>query len=82
MVAVVVEVTLIVVIVNVAVLAPAGTVTVDWTLADPMLEDSATTSPPGPATPFKVTTARELDPPTTEFGEREILATPAGTTPT
>lgn len=71
-----------VVIVKVAVLAPAGTVMVVWTLAEPLFDERVTTSPPGPAIPFKVTVPIEDDPPTTEFGESETPNTPAGTTPT
>jgi len=53
-----------------------------WTLAEPLFDERVTTSPPGPAIPFKVTVPIEDDPPTTEFGESETPNTPAGTTPT
>jgi hypothetical protein len=70
-----------VVIENVAVLEPAGTVTVFGTPADPLLDVRVTTSPPGPARPFNVTVPVEDDPPITDADESETLNTPAGTTP-
>lgn len=66
-------VTAMVVTVNVAVLAPAATVTEAGTLALVMLDLSATTSPPVGATPFRVTVPVEGVPPTTEIGDRETL---------
>ena len=81
-VAVVFDVTAFVAIANVAVLLPSGTVTVVETTADPLFDVRVTTSPPGPASQFKVTVPVDVVPPTTELGESEMLATPAGTTPT
>ena len=66
---------------NVADLDPPGTVTVVWTVAKPLFDTRVTTSPPGPARPFRVTVPVDDVPPTTEFDERETLNTPAGTTP-
>ena len=82
MVAVVVDVTGCVVTENLAVLAPTGTITVVGTIAYPLFEDTVTTSPPGPAGPFKVTVAVETDPLVTELGERVTLVTATGTTET
>ena len=54
--------------VNVAVVAPAATVTLAGTVAAPLLLDSATMDPPVGATPFKVTVPVEGFPLTTLVG--------------
>jgi hypothetical protein len=74
--AVVVEETAVVVTVNVADVLPGVTVTLPGTVAAPLPELRDTTSPDEPAGPVRVTVPVELDPPTTDVGERETLATP------
>lgn len=76
--------TAVVVTVNVAVVAPAATVTLAGTCADPLLEESATAAPPAGAGPFRVTVPVELLPPTTlvgfklnELAERGLIVSPA-----
>ena len=54
--------------VNVALVAPAGTVTVAGTVTFGLDETSVTTAPSGPATPFRVTRPVDAFPPTTTFG--------------
>jgi hypothetical protein len=62
-------VTAVVVIVNVAVLAPAGTVTVAGTVADGSLDVSLTaTEPPVATVPFRVTVPVDDVPPGTDVG--------------
>ncbi len=66
--------------VNVAVLLPAGTVTLAGTEAtDRLLLDSATTAPPAGAGLFKVTVPPEEPPPTTMAGFKLTTARAAGT---
>jgi hypothetical protein len=55
-------------ILNVAVVAPAETVTLDPTWADGSLLESVTTAPPAGAAPLSVTVPVELLPPTTLVG--------------
>ena len=59
--------------VNVALVAPAGTVTLEGTLAAPLLLESATCAPPVGAGPLNVTVPVEGFPPATlvGFSERE-----------
>ena len=59
--------------VKVALFDPAGTVTDASTEADPLFEDSATTSPPCGAAPDRTTVPVEDTPPTTAFGETDIV---------
>lgn len=54
--------------VNVAEVAPDGTVTLAGTFAYPLLEARVTTAPPVPAAPFNVTVPVAVFPPTTEVG--------------
>lgn len=61
--------TVLVLAVNVALVAPAGTVTVPGTVTDAELELSATLAPPGPAAPLSVTVPVNGLPPTTVLGE-------------
>ena len=79
--AVVFVVTALVITENVAVLAPAGTVTLKGTVAELMFDQRVTTSPPGPARPFRMTVPVREEPPTTVVVDSETLETPAGTTP-
>jgi hypothetical protein len=65
--------TAVVVTVNVAVVAPAATVTVPGTVAELLPEPRVTTSPVGPAGPVRVTVPVELEPPTTEVGSKVTL---------
>jgi hypothetical protein len=61
--------TTLVVIVNVALVAPAGMVTLEGTCAiETLLENRFTRAPPVGATPFSVTVPLELFPPTTVLG--------------
>jgi hypothetical protein len=60
-----------VVIVNVAVVAPEATVTVDGKVALLLLDDRVTAVPPGPAGPLRVIVAVEELPPTTSVGDSE-----------
>lgn len=72
--------TAVVVIGNVAVVAPAATVTVAGTEAAVTLEPRLTTFPPGPAGPRSVTVPIVEFPPTTVAGARVKLANGAGLT--
>ncbi len=76
--AVVVDETALVVIVNVAEVEPAGTVTVPGTVALVELEFKVTLAPPGPAAPFSVTVPVEGLPPVTDVGETVKLSSVAG----
>jgi hypothetical protein len=70
-----------VVIVKVAVLAPAGTVTLAGTCAaDVLLLESVTTKPPGGAAPVRVTVPVDDAGPTTEAGFRVRVDSAAGVT--
>src|SRR6267378_6365049 len=62
--------TTLVVIVNVALVAPAGTVTLPDTVAAELLLDSVTCAPPVGAGPSSVTVPVELLPPATVVGLR------------
>src|SRR5882757_8055291 len=68
MVTVVDEATVVVFTGNVAVVAPAGTVTLGGTLAAPLLLESATCAPPVGAGPLNVTVPVDEFPPTTLAG--------------
>src|SRR3989441_5332389 len=68
MVAEVDAVTALVVTVNVALMAPAGTVTLAGTVAAELLLDSATCAPPAGAGPSSVAVPVELLPPVTVVG--------------
>ena len=57
-----------VVMVKLALVAPAATVTLAGTEADALLSESATTAPPDGAAPVKVTVPCEEPPPTIEVG--------------
>src|SRR5258707_13631846 len=64
-------VTALVVTVNIALLAPAGTVTLEGTLAAPLSLESATCAPPAGAGPLSVTVpVEDCKPPTTLVGFR------------
>jgi hypothetical protein len=54
--------------VNVALLAPAGTVTLEGTVATPLLLESSTCAPPVGAAPLSVTVPVEGEPPVTLVG--------------
>ena len=71
MVAVVEVLTPIVVTVNVALVAPAATVTLAGVAAAPLLSESVTTAPPDGAAPVSVTVPCEELPPTTLVGLTE-----------
>jgi hypothetical protein len=60
--------TALVLTVNVALLAPAVTVTLEGTLAAPLLLESITCAPPVGAGPLSVTVPVEGDPPVTLVG--------------
>src|SRR5437899_9249098 len=66
--------------VNVALVAPAATVTLEGTLAAPLLLESVTCAPPEGAGPLKVTVPVEEFPPVTlvGFSETEERVTEAG----
>ena len=66
---------------NVAVVAPAGTVTLEGTLAAPLLLESATGAPPVGAGPLNATVPVEEFPPATlvGFSETEEREEEAGT---
>src|SRR3979490_3294200 len=66
---------------NVAVVAPAGTVTLEGALAAPLLLESATCAPPVGAGPLNVTVPVEEFPPATlvGFSESEERERDAGT---
>ena len=70
----------VVVMVNVADVAPAGTKTDAGGTALALFELRLTDVPPGPAAPFKVTVPVEDAPPITDDGDTETLARPAGIT--
>jgi len=64
---------------NVAVVTPAGMVTLAGTPATPeLLEDRATTAPPCGAALERVTVPWELEPPVTLAGATEMLLSAAG----
>jgi hypothetical protein len=65
---IVVDVTAVVLMVNVAVVAPAATVTLAGTVAEPLLLESNAAAPPAGAGPFRVTVPVELVPPITVAG--------------
>src|SRR5437016_13671313 len=66
-------------IVKFALLLPAGTVTLEETLAAPLLLESITCAPPAGASPLKVTVAEEdCGPPTTLVGLNVSEATAGG----
>ena len=67
-----------VVTVNVAVVDPAGIVTLDGTVADVTLLDKATEVPPVPAAPLRVTFPVDGFPPATVAGFNDIETTVAG----
>ena len=69
-----------VVTVKVAPIAPAGTVTLDGTLADGPPLDSDTVAPPAGASPFNITVPVEVAPPVTLFGLNETPETAGGFT--
>ena len=69
-----------VVTVNVALDAPAATVTLAGTVAPLPEELRFTVVPPGPAGPFKIIEPVDEFPPTTELGERNRFPKVAGTT--
>jgi len=62
--------------VKVALVAPAGTVTVAGTVTLGLDETNVTTAPSGPAAPFRVTRPVDETPPTTAFG---VIVTDDGT---
>src|SRR6267143_1682241 len=68
MVTVVDAVTTLVLTVKVALVAPAGTATLEGTLAAPLLLESATVAPPAGAGPLSVTVPVEEFPPVTLLG--------------
>src|SRR5260370_1092097 len=82
MVTVVAASTALVLTVNVALVAPAATVTLDGTLAAVLLLESAPTAPQDGAAPLSVAVAVEEFPPTTlvGFSVSEERATDAGAT--
>src|SRR6266403_996517 len=61
-------VTALVLTVNVVLLAPAGTVTLEGTVATPLLLESSTCAPPVGAAPLSVTVPVEGEPPVTLVG--------------
>ena len=68
----------IVVMVNVAEVDPAGTVTDAGSVAFVLLEVRLTVMPPDGATPFKVTVPVDVSPPTTVLGFNDTLVTAGG----
>jgi len=62
------EVTALVLTVNVALVAPAATVTLEGTVATPLLLEGCTCAPPVGAVPLSVTVPVEGDPPVTLVG--------------
>jgi hypothetical protein len=70
-VAVVVDVTVLVVTVKVAVVLPAGTATLAGTVADELVLERVTVMPPVGAAAFKVTVPVDELPPATEAGFSE-----------
>jgi len=73
-------VTLVVLTVNVAVVAPAATTTVAGTVAFELLDERLTVVPLGPACPLNVTVPVDVLPPITDVGERARPDSPAGLT--
>ena len=71
MVTVAAEATVVVLTTNVALVAPAGTVMLEGTLAAPLLLESATCAPPVGAGPLNVTVPVEGFPPATLVGFSE-----------
>ena len=65
--------TAVVLMVKVVVLVPAGTVTVDGTVAEALLDDTVTTAPLEPAGPFSVIVPVEVLPPSTDVGLTDRL---------
>ncbi len=68
----------VVLIVNVAVVAPAATTTFAGTVALVSLADSVTVVPPVGAAPSRVTVPVEVLPPTTDVGETDTLTSAGG----
>ena len=68
----------VVVIVKVAVVEPAATVTDAGTVAFELLDVKATTVPPVPAAEFSVTVPVDEVPPVTELGDTVTLCNPTG----
>jgi hypothetical protein len=66
--------------VNAAVVAPAATTTLGGTVAETLLLDSVTSSPPAGAAPFKVTVPAAVPPPGTLAGLSATVATPGDDT--
>lgn len=66
--------------VNVAVVWPEATVTVEGTEAEALLVESETTVPPEAAAPFNVTVPVEVPPPCTAVGLSVTEATATGLT--
>lgn len=66
--------------VNVAVVAPAAITTLGGTLAETLLLDSVTRSPPAGAAPFRVIVPAEVPPPRTLAGLSATVATPGDDT--
>ena len=73
-------VTEVVVIVNVALVLPAATVTLEGSLADDELSLNDTTAPPLGAGPLNVTVPLEVDPPLRLVGFKVIELSVAGVT--
>ena len=73
--------TAVVVIMNVALVAPEAIVTPAGTAALELLLERATTAPPAGAAPVRVTVPVELAPPYTTVGERAIELSTGGTLP-
>jgi|HubBroStandDraft_6_1064221.scaffolds.fasta_scaffold78367_5 hypothetical protein len=75
--------TVVVAIANVALEEPAGTVTLDGTVAaEASLDKRATTAPPAGAVALSVTVACEGEPPTTLIGLSEMDETVTGASST
>jgi hypothetical protein len=74
---VVTDATAVVVTVNVAVVLPAGTVTVSGTIAEELLLDSAAVMPPAGAGAFRVNVPVDGDPPVTDVGLNDTEDSPA-----
>jgi hypothetical protein len=78
--AVVATFTPVVLIVNVAIVLPAGTITAEGTVAAVLLLDKLTDVPPDPAGPLRTTVPVEGLPPTTEAGFTDTELNTAGST--